>query len=121
MSEIDLSYYKAPHLKYDTIRNKADNFRKQYWKAKACPIDILHIIEFDLQLEFIPIPGLKKAWDIDSFLLGDFSGIAIDEEEYMDDRYLNRIRYSTAHEIGHYILHRDIYDKCNFSNIKNED
>ncbi len=28
----------------------------------------------------------------------------------MDDRYLNRIRYSVAHEIGHLILHKNVYD-----------
>lgn len=31
----------------------------------------------------------------------------------MDDlnRYSNRLRFSFAHEVGHYILHRSIYDK----------
>lgn len=121
MEDIDLSNYKAPYLRFDTIRNRADEFREKYWKGKESPVDILHIIEFDLNLDILPLRGLKKAGDIDSFLLGDFSGIAVDEEEYMDDRYLNRIRYSVAHEIGHYVLHRDIYDKSNFSNIKTVD
>ncbi len=121
MADIDLSGYKAPYLKFEIIRNRADDFRDKYWKAKSYPIDILYLIEFDLHLDILPIPGLKRAGDIDSFLLGDFSGIAVDEEEYMDDRYLNRIRYSAAHEIGHYILHRDIYDRCNFSSIKSVD
>jgi hypothetical protein len=121
LADIDLSNYKAPYLKFDTIRSRADIFREKHWKGKGCPVDILYIIEFDLHLEIIPIPGLKKAGDIDSFLLGDFSGIAVDEEEYMDDRYLNRIRYSAAHEVGHYTLHREIYDKCQFSDIKTEE
>lgn len=118
MAEFDFSNYKAQRLHYHLIRKKADEFRKQYWANKSIPVDILYIIEFDLKLDIIPINGLKKAGDIDSFLLGNLSGIADDSDEYMDDRYLNRIRFSVAHEIGHLILHRDIYKKCNLKELK---
>lgn len=120
MSNLNFSHYIAPIIRYDTIRKKADEFRDLYWENKSCPVDILHIVEFDLKLEIRPIPGLKRAGDIDSFIMGDFSGIVVDEEEYMDDRYLNRIRYSIAHEIGHFVLHQDIYKKCGFENLSDE-
>jgi len=34
----------------------------------------------------------------------------------MDDRYLNRIRYSVAHEIGHFILHKNVYKDFGINN-----
>jgi len=114
----DLSQYKAPYLKYEEIRKKADEFRAKYWENQTIPVDILYIIEFKLNLDIIPIKNLKSYGDIDSFLLGDLSGIAVDSDEYMDDRYLNRIRFSIAHEIGHLVLHSDIYKKCKLEPLK---
>ena len=110
MAAFDPASFKAPFINFDEIRKQADDFRDMHWKTQI-PVDIFHIIEFDLELEIRPLLGLKRTGDIDSFLLGDFSGIVVDEEEYMDDRYLNRIRYSVAHEIGHYVLHKNVYSK----------
>jgi hypothetical protein len=36
----------------------------------------------------------------------------------MDERYLNRLRFSFAHELGHYFLHEYIYNKMLFSHIE---
>jgi len=108
MTDFDPASFKAPFIPFDEIRKFADDFRDVHWDKKI-PVDIFHIIEFDLNLEIRPVLGLKRTGDIDSSLLGDFSGIVVDEEEYMDDRYLNRIRYSVAHEIGHFVLHKTVY------------
>jgi hypothetical protein len=32
---------------------------KNIGKGKGCPVDILYIIEFNLNLDVLPIPGLK--------------------------------------------------------------
>ncbi|MBU2544944.1 ImmA/IrrE family metallo-endopeptidase [Patescibacteria group bacterium] len=36
----------------------------------------------------------------------------------MDDRYQNRLRFSFAHEIGHFILHKNIYENFNIKTFK---
>jgi len=77
---IDFSSFKVPFINFDTIRKKADEFREKYWVSKKVPVDIFHILEFELKLEIRPLLGLKRTGDIDSFLLGDFSGIVVDEE-----------------------------------------
>jgi Zn-dependent peptidase ImmA (M78 family) len=46
---------------------------------------------------------------MDAYLKTDLSGIVVDQDCYMQDRFANRLRFSLAHELGHYFLHRDIY------------
>lgn len=69
---------------------------------------MLQIAEFELDLEIRPISRLKEDNDIDALLLGDWKTIVVDEIQYMDKRYSNRLRFSVAHEIGHYALHQRV-------------
>jgi len=41
----------------------------------------------------------------------------VDEYEYMDERYVNRLRFSMAHEISHIILHAELYPKQRFNDL----
>lgn len=107
----------APFLRQETIREKAEEFRKKFVKSDKLPIDILQVAEFSVGLNLIPEAGLKNNSDIDAVLLSDNSGILIDQDEFLDDRKQNRIRFSIAHELGHYFLHREVYDGVNFESI----
>jgi len=49
--------------------------------------------------------------DIDAYLKRDLSGIVVDYDCYMNDKFTNRMRFSFAHELGHFFLHKDIYMK----------
>jgi uncharacterized protein DUF955 len=111
---IRASLIKAPFIKIEEIQKKADDFRAKYWKRGTFPIDIMHIVEFELKLDFDPRPNLKSKTSLDAILSGDCSSIIIDNDEFLDDRFENRLRFSCAHEIGHLVLHRDIYKKLNF-------
>ena len=113
----DPSSFKAPFISLEEIRKKADEFRAIYCRDKTLPVDILNIVEFCLKLELLPVQRLKSFADIDALLLGDNKTIVVDEEEFMDDRMQNRIRFSLAHEVGHFVLHRDIYTKFSYSSI----
>ena len=66
-------------------------------------------------MDIIPLPGLRNIGDIEALLCGDLSGILIDERIFSDERYINRLRFSVAHEIGHLILHKDIYLNISFN------
>lgn len=48
----------------------------------------------------------------------DLKTIYIDGKIYYDDRYLNRLRFTLAHEVAHYILHEDIIKKSQFRTIE---
>lgn len=74
-------------------------------------MDVLSIAEFDLELEIRAITRLKEDADIDALLLGDWKTLIVDQQQYMDERYLNRLRFSIAHELGHYVLHKTVYEQ----------
>ncbi|MFC1485901.1 ImmA/IrrE family metallo-endopeptidase [Candidatus Latescibacterota bacterium] len=104
------SEIKCKWLKIEEIRKITDKIRSKYWPENTYPINIEKIIESRIGLDIIPEPSLK----MDAYLRSD-SGIAVNQEQYMDSRYDNRLRFSLAHELGHFILHKDICDNFKFN------
>lgn len=113
----DPSQFKAPHFKFDDIRIKADQFRETYWQTNQIPVDIFFIIEEKLKLNIVPIEGFKSNSDIEALLYDGGRSIAVDKTEYMDDRYLNRLRYSVAHEVAHLVIHKELYDLFDYDTV----
>lgn len=70
---------------------------------------VLDLAEFDLGLDLVPVDGLREQLDIDALLMGDLKSILIDKRAFMSPRMEYRLRFSVAHEIGHLVLHKDIY------------
>lgn len=96
-----------------------EDFRVKYVDPPdKIPIPIEEIVEFGLGLEIVPKDRLKSTIDIDGFLSNDLKTIYIDGKIYYDDRYLNRLRFTLAHEVAHYILHEDIIKKSQFRTIE---
>lgn len=106
---MDYSSVKVPFLNKSEIEAKAKKFRDRY-ANNLIPIDIEGIIEFKLGMEIIPIPGLKNNCDTDAFITSNWKAISVDNDSYLKDSYQNRLRFSLAHEIGHFVLHKNIYD-----------
>ena len=75
------------------------------------PIDIETIVEFRLNLDIEPKHNLFSEIDMDAYLKRDLSGILVDYDFYMNEKFANRIRFSFAHELGHFFLHKDIYSQ----------
>lgn len=100
--------FEAPFLSDEYIKQKVHKFRKEYWD-RTIPVEIEKIIESKLKIDIIPIPNLFEFCNSDALITSDWSTIYIDNVKYMDDRYQDRLRFSLAHEIGHFILHRDVY------------
>jgi hypothetical protein len=101
--------FKAPFIPKDRIWQEADRLRAAYQAGRELPIQVLDLAEFDLGLDLIPVDGLREQLDIDSLLMGDLKSILVDKRAFMNPRLEYRLRFSVAHEIGHLILHRDIY------------
>jgi len=104
----------------DQINSDAESFLKQYYSFLSIPIPIEEIIDLKLQIDIIPIPGLKEAFervdlDIDAFISSDFKSISVDR--YVQSRRSNRYRFSLAHEIGHTLLHGYLYNQFEFDRI----
>lgn len=115
---LDPREFRAPFIQIEDIRKAADDFRSQYWPQDSIPIDIFEILEFGLDLEIRTIINLREAGDVDALLLGDLTTIVVDQKDFLDDRAQNRLRFSVAHEIGHLVLHSNIFSEIQYSSIE---
>ncbi len=108
-------FLEVPKLKWEFIRQKAEEFRRDYVKPiDLVPVPIIEIVELELGIQPIPKAGLKRRIDIDGFLTNDLKHICVDLDVYMDERQINRLRFTYAHEIGHLILHENEIRQCDF-------
>jgi hypothetical protein len=105
---------KAPYIPKPKNWEKVEDFRKAYPRAQNIPVEIEGIASSDLKIDIIPEPGLKSLYDIDAYITRDFKSIVVDRDHYMDDKYYPRVRFSMAHEIGHFILHKDFFLRNSF-------
>ena len=108
-------FLQPPRLKWSLIQEKAERFREKHVNpTNRVPVPILDIVEFNLEIQPIPIPNLLKKIDIDGFLTRDLEHICVDEDIYMEDRNKNRLHFTFAHEIGHLVLHEKEIKQCDF-------
>lgn len=106
---IDPAKFKAPYIPKERIWQEADTLRSKHPSGRCLPVQLLDLAEFDLGLSLIPVDGLREQLDIEALLMGDLSSILVDKRAFMNPRLEYRLRFSVAHEIGHLILHHDIY------------
>ncbi len=104
----------------DQINSDAESFLSIHNPSETIPVPIEEIIEFQLQIDVIPVPGLKDGFekvglDIDAFISSDFRSITVDE--YIQEKFNNRYRFTLAHEIGHMCLHKYLSKQFRFNNI----
>jgi hypothetical protein len=92
----------------------AQNFLEEHGAAEQFPVPIEEIIELRLRISVIPVPHLKSDRGIDAYISQDFRHITIDDDCYTS--YPSRARFSLAHELAHFILHRDAYPKVPVAN-----
>lgn len=107
--------FKAPFLNYDHLRKKAEAFLGQYYPDRNIPVPIEMIVERDFKIDIVPVPGLQEAFDVVAFITKDLSEIRIDDYVFRS-RY-NRYRFSLAHELGHRVLHPEIFTELDFADI----
>ena len=87
----------------------ADDVRKTHWPEGTLPVDIEKIVEFRLKLLPEPKRGLFSSTDMDAYLKMDLTAIVVDYDFYMNEKFTNRLRFSFAHELGHFFLHKDVF------------
>jgi len=107
----------VPFLDSHIIKEKADNFRKKFWDA-SIPVDIEYVLDVKLKINVITIPNLKNLCPTHALITSSWDAIYVDNDIYNNERYLNRLRFSYAHEIGHYILHKELYRSFGINNIE---
>lgn len=103
-------------LSYQQIGQLADSFLAQYHPSISLPIPIEQIAEKKLKMKIFEEIDLKKNYDVDGFLASDLKTIFIDFNIYTG--FENRSRFTIAHEIGHFILHSEIFQKLNINSVE---
>lgn len=102
-----------PRFSYDQIRKIVQEFLNTYHPSLELPIPIEEIIDLKLKLNISPFPNLYRTWRQNGFLSSDLTTITVDEYQY--NNYWQKYRFTLAHELGHFILHRNVYESFNFS------
>jgi len=99
------------------IEREAENFLKKYHDVRTLPVPIEPIAETKLNLQLVPWPAPPDIGPQEDFRNGflalDLTSIYIDANLWTPG-YTNPRRSTVAHEIGHLILHRDVYEQCQF-------
>ena len=103
---------------YDQLRSAADEFLKRYWPTGNVPVDVEHIVDVELRLDVVPVPYLLDDSEIDGLLSADRSTIWVDEAAFSNPRLLYRYRFTLAHELGHWYLHRDLFEATDFKSVE---
>ena len=94
------------YISYEEIERAANTFLSTYNPSRKVPVPIEEIVEIKLEISIVPKMGMLSQHGIDAFLSSDLSELYIDHDHYMSQT--NRSRFTLAHEIGHYVLHKDI-------------
>ena len=108
---MNYSDIKIPFVDKEKIKRKADLFREKFWD-NSIPVDIEKIIDLKLEIDIIPLPDLG-----DAFISSDWKSIYVDRNKYLNG-IQNRLRFSLAHEIGHFILHKEIYSSFKINSFE---
>lgn len=100
-------------------------FRRKHLSEQEdrLPVDVFTVVELRLRLDVIPFDDLTAKYGIEAALQPDFTGIYVDAESYiLWERgpmwKQNRLRFSVAHELGHFVLHREVAAKVKFGSFE---
>jgi predicted Zn-dependent protease with MMP-like domain len=109
----------VPFLSKADIESKVQEFCRHYGIDRTVvPLDVEVIVEADLKLRLEPEKGVTRASGADALLLSNREAIIVDYDRFMKESFQNRLRFTIAHEIGHYILHEDVYRAVTFASVE---
>ncbi|CCQ89693.1 hypothetical protein NITGR_160002 [Nitrospina gracilis 3/211] len=97
------------------IEKKALEFVEGLRLENTIPVPIDDIVEIKLDIRIIPSPDLIKT-GIDAFSTRDFKEIYIDGKQFSERE--RRARFTLAHEIGHFVLHKDFVQQEHFGSLE---
>jgi len=109
----------VPVLSKADIERKVQEFCRHYGIDRTVvPLDVEVIVEADLKLQLEPEKGVARACGADALLLSNRQTIIVDYDRFMKDSFQNRLRFTIAHEIGHYVLHEEVYQSITFASVE---
>lgn len=108
----------------ESVWRKVEELRARYevLREDRTPLDVFTFFEVDLRLDPIPFDNLTAKYRVEAAITADFTGIYLDAEQYAlmergPEWKLNRLRFTVAHELAHYFLHREVPQAAHFSSL----
>ncbi len=108
----------------ERIRSRVEEIRQEYdiLRDDYLPIDVLTFLEIDLGIDVIPMDDFLSKYGADAAITADLKGIYIDAEQYIlinqaPEWRLKRLRFTVAHELGHFFLHPDVVQARCFTSL----
>jgi Zn-dependent peptidase ImmA (M78 family) len=111
---LDYAEFSCRWIDKKEIWKLADDVRQKYWPEASLPVNTENIVEFRLKLNIEPKHNLFTEIDMDAYLKRDLKGIVVDYDFYLNEKFSNRMRFSFAHELGHFFLHKYIFSSFDF-------
>lgn len=107
--------FEVPYWSYVDVREQAERFLHQHHPTSEIPIPIEEIIDNQIGLHVVSLPELYRTHRQNGYLSKDLTTIWVDEYQYYN--YSHKFRFTLARELGHYVLHPEIYRNASFSEI----
>lgn len=102
---------KVRFLSYEQIGEEVQKVLSNFKYDSSLPVLIEKLIDNDLKKNIVPFPNLYSTFHINAITSSDMKTIYVDE--YLYTNLELAYRFTLAHELGHIILHRKIYEVIN--------
>lgn len=96
---------QIPFMSKNEIASRVEELLGECWDG-FFPVDVEKLCDH-LGIAILPVTKLADSFCIDAFISADFKTIYVDADKYRYESY--RYRFSVAHELGHYILHKEYF------------
>ncbi|HUT98207.1 MAG TPA: ImmA/IrrE family metallo-endopeptidase [bacterium] len=105
--------FMCPFIRKEELWGRAEDIRTTYLVDYKLPIDSELICE-KAGLDVVPtaMPNV-----FDCCIIVSRNELCVSLNRYLDDRNENRLRFTFAHELGHFILHRSILEELSLQTI----
>ena len=106
---------KVKFLSYEQIGEIANKVLAKYNYNAIIPVPIEKLIDNDLRINIVPILDLTRTFDINAITSSNLKTIIVDEHLFQNLE--KQYRFTLAHELGHIILHRKIYEEIDIRSL----
>lgn len=94
---------------------KAETFLEEHHSVRSIPVPIEAIIEFNFELDIIPIEGLLHGSDMYALVSRDMRSISIDAN--IQENRPQSYNYGLAHELSHILIHKEVVEQFEYASI----